>query len=69
VNTGIAKWFNSQTGFRFEQPSSGGNDVFVHVRSVERAGLSTPNGRVNVSFDIVADHRTGKSAAEICAAP
>jgi CspA family cold shock protein len=62
VNKGIAKWFNSQTGFRFMQLSSGGNDVFVHVRAVECAGLNTLSGRVNVSFDIVADHRT-------CAAP
>jgi CspA family cold shock protein len=64
MNTGIVKWFNSQKGFGFIQLSSGGNDVFVHISAVERAGMSTLNEGQNVSFDIVADRRTGKSAAE-----
>jgi CspA family cold shock protein len=64
VNTGIVKWFNSQKGFGFIQLSNGGNDVFVHISAVERAGMSTLNEGQAVSFDIVADRRTGKSAAE-----
>jgi cold shock protein len=64
VNTGIVKWFNSQKGFGFIQPTNGGNDVFVHISAVECAGMSTLNEGQNVSFDIVADRRTGKSAAE-----
>ena len=64
MNTGIVKWFNSQTGFGFIQPTNGGNDVFVHISAVERAGMSTLNEGQNVSFDIVADRRTGKTAAE-----
>ena len=39
-------------------------DVFVHISAVERAGMSTLNEGQTVSFDIVADRRTGKSAAE-----
>jgi len=64
MNTGIVKWFNSQKGFGFIQLTSGGNDVFVHISAVERAGMSTLNEGQKVSFDIVADRRTGKSAAE-----
>jgi cold shock protein len=64
VNTGTVKWFNSQKGFGFIQPANGGNDVFVHISAVERAGMSTLNEGQNVSFDIVADRRTGKSTAE-----
>ena len=64
VNKGTVKWFNSQKGFGFIQPSGGGNDVFVHISAVERAGLSTLNEGQKVSFDVVADRRTGKSAAE-----
>ena len=64
MNTGIVKWFNSQKGFGFIQPTNGGNDVFVHISAVERAGMSTLNEGQNVSFDIVADRRTGKSSAE-----
>ena len=64
MNTGIVKWFNSQKGFGFIQPVNGGNDVFVHISAVERAGMSTLNEGQKVNFDIVADRRTGKSAAE-----
>jgi cold shock protein len=64
VNTGIVKWFNSQKGFGFIEPTGGGKDIFVHISAVERAGLSTLNEGQTVSFDIVADRRTGKSAAE-----
>jgi CspA family cold shock protein len=64
VNTGTVKWFNNQKGFGFIQPDNGGNDVFIHISAVERAGMSTLNEGQKVSFDIVADRRTGKSAAE-----
>ena len=58
------KWFNSQKGFGFIAPDDGGNDVFVHITAVERAGLSTLNEGQKVSFDLIADRRTGKSAAQ-----
>lgn len=64
MNTGIVKWFNNQKGFGFIQPETGGKDVFVHISAVERAGMSTLNEGQKVTFDIVADRRTGKSAAE-----
>ena len=64
MNTGTVKWFNSQKGFGFIQLTNGGNDVFVHISAVERAGMSTLNEGQSVRFDIVADRRTGKSAAE-----
>lgn len=64
MNTGTVKWFNSQKGFGFIQLDGGGNDVFVHISAVERAGMSSLNEGQKVSFDIVADRRSGKSAAE-----
>ena len=64
MNKGIVKWFNSQKGFGFIQPADGGNDVFVHISAVERAGMSSLSEGQKVSFDIVADRRTGKSSAD-----
>ena len=64
MNKGIVKWFNNQKGFGFIQPVNGGNDVFVHISAVERAGMSTLNEGQDIYFDIVADRRTGKSAAD-----
>jgi cold shock protein len=60
---GTVKWFNGQKGFGFIQPDGGGKDVFVHVSAVERAGLSNLNEGQKVSFDVIADARSGKSAA------
>ena len=64
MNNGTVKWFNGQKGFGFIQPESGNKDVFVHISAVERAGMRTLNEGQKVTFDIVADRRTGKSAAE-----
>ena len=64
MNKGTVKWFNSQKGFGFIQPESGNKDVFVHISAVERAGMTSLNEGQKVSFEIVADRRTGKSAAE-----
>lgn len=64
MTNGTVKWFNNQKGFGFIQPETGGSDVFVHISAVERAGMSTLNEGQKVSFDVVADRRTGKSAAE-----
>jgi CspA family cold shock protein len=62
--TGTVKWFNGQKGFGFIELTGGGNDVFVHISAVERAGLSGLNEGQKVSFDVVADKRSGKSSAE-----
>jgi cold shock protein len=60
---GTVKWFNSQKGYGFIQPDDGGKDVFVHISAVERAGMNGLNEGQKVSFDLVADRKTGKSSA------
>lgn len=64
MNKGTVKWFNGQKGFGFIEPENGDKDVFVHISAVERAGMSSLNEGQKVSFDIVANSRSGKSAAE-----
>ena len=58
---GTVKFFNTQKGFGFIQPSDGGKDVFVHVSAVQRAGMQTLNEGQKVSYEIVTER--GKQAA------
>ncbi len=64
MNRGTVKWFNTQKGFGFIEPETGGKDVFVHISAVERAGMGSLNEGQKVTFDVVADRRTGKSSAD-----
>ena len=61
--TGVVKWFNSQKGFGFLQPDDGSKDVFVHISAVEQAGLTGLNEGQKVSYELIADRRTGKASA------
>jgi cold shock protein len=62
--TGTVKWFNGQKGFGFIQPNDGGNDVFVHISAVERAGLSGLAEGQKVNFELKTDKMRGKTSAE-----
>ena len=64
MTQGTVKWFNSQKGYGFIQPDGGGNDVFVHLSAVERAGMHSLNEGQKVSYDVVADRKTGKTSAD-----
>ena len=61
--TGTVKWFNSQKGYGFIQPESGGGkDVFVHISAVEKAGLTGLNEGKIVQYEEVSNK--GKTSAE-----
>ncbi|TNB46541.1 cold-shock protein [Martelella lutilitoris] len=64
MSTGTVKFFNSTKGFGFIEVEGGGADVFVHISAVERSGMSTISEGQKLTFDVVADSRSGKSAAE-----
>lgn len=59
---GTVKWFNPTKGYGFIQPSGGGQDVFVHISAVQRAGLTTLNENQTVEYELVENR--GKSSAE-----
>jgi CspA family cold shock protein len=61
---GKVKFFNAQKGFGFIQQDSGGEDVFVHISQVERAGLEGLAEGQELQFNLV--DRGGKvSAADL----
>ena len=59
--TGTVKFFNSQRGFGFIQPTDGSKDVFVHISAVERAGMTTLVEGQKLSYEVVTER--GKQAA------
>lgn len=61
--TGTVKFFNAAKGFGFIQPDDGSKDVFVHISSLEKAGLQTLDDGQKVSFDVQAG-RDGRLSAE-----
>jgi CspA family cold shock protein len=61
---GTVKWFNPQKGFGFIQPDDGGKDAFVHISAVERAGMNDLREGQKVSYELVADKRSGKMSAD-----
>lgn len=62
---GTVKFFNSQKGFGFITPETGGKDVFVHISAVERAGLPGLSDGQKVSFDLERDRQGRDSACNL----
>ena len=59
---GTVKFFNEQKGYGFIAPDGGGQDAFVHITAVERAGMGTLRENQRVAYDLEEDRR-GKMAA------
>ena len=60
--TGTVKFFNENKGYGFIQPDEGGNDAFVHISAVERAGMRTLRQDQRISYELQQDQR-GKTSA------
>ncbi|MEO1046255.1 MAG: cold-shock protein [Pseudomonadota bacterium] len=59
--SGTVKFFNSNKGFGFIQRDGGGDDVFVHISAVERAGLQGLAEGQKLEFTLI--DRGGKVSA------
>jgi len=59
---GTVKFFNASKGYGFIQPDDGGQDAFVHITAVERAGMQTLKENQKVSYELEQDQR-GKTKA------
>jgi CspA family cold shock protein len=64
MSIGTVKWFNPTKGFGFIEPSDGGQDVFVHISAVERAGMRSLNEGQKISYEMARDAKSGKMSAE-----
>ncbi len=61
--TGTVKWFNPVKGYGFIEPDDGSKDAFIHISTVERAGLNGLREGQKVEYELVPG-RNGKSSAE-----
>ena len=61
--TGTVKWFNTEKGYGFIAPDTGGKDVFVHISAVERSGLTGLKDNAKVSYELK-EGRDGRQSAE-----
>jgi len=63
--TGTVKFFNTDKGYGFIAPDGGGNDAFVHISAVERAGMRTLDKDQKVSYELEKDQRGKMSAVNL----
>jgi CspA family cold shock protein len=59
--TGKVKWFNFSKGYGFIQPSDGGDDIFVHISALEKAGISMLSEGQTIGYETMS--RNGKVSA------
>lgn len=50
TETGTVKWFNDAKGFGFISREAGGDDLFVHFRSIQSSGFKSLQEGQKVSF-------------------
>lgn len=68
MTTGTVKFFNPDKGFGFIAPEGGGNDAFVHISAVERAGMQSLDKDQRISYELETDRRGKTSAVNLQAA-
>ena len=65
MTTGTVKFFNEHKGYGFIAPDGGGNDAFVHISAVERAGMRSLRENQRISYDLQQDNRGKFSAVNL----
>jgi cold shock protein len=59
--TGKVKWYSTQKGYGFIEPDDKSGDLFVHVSSLEKAGIFSLNEGQKISYEIATNK--GKTSA------
>ena len=65
MTTGTVKFFNENKGYGFIAPDGGGQDAFVHISAVERAGMRSLRENQRVTYDLEQDNRGKMSAVNL----
>jgi len=65
MTTGTVKFFNENKGYGFIAPDGGGNDAFVHITAVERAGMRSLRENQRIGYDLQQDNRGKMSAVNL----
>lgn len=58
---GTIKWFNTEKGYGFITPETGGKDVFVHIKEFEKIGVLQPRDGQKIDYQV--DNKDGKQFA------
>jgi len=66
--TGTVKFFHADKGYGFIAPEGGGEEAFVHISDVERAGMRTLIKDQRISYVMEQDKRGRTSAVDLQAA-
>jgi CspA family cold shock protein len=66
MNKGAVKWYSSQNGYGFIQPTNGSKDVLLHATALERSGIYALSEDQRVTFELQTDWRSGKTSTGRC---
>lgn len=59
---GTVKWFNPTKGYGFISPDEKGEDVFVHISALEKAGIRNLAEGQRVGYELVTNK--GKTSSD-----
>ena len=60
------KWFNPVKGYGFIKPDGGGQDVFIHISAVEKAGYTSLSEGIKIHYELLTTRRQDSGGCSFC---